>query len=114
MKHFLLILTTFMCTGLSAQTLVINELMQSNVETIMDDIKEFPDSWVELYNPTDEAINLEDYKIGTKDKVKKAWQLPDMTIEPKGHVIIYCDKEGKEDNRLHTDLPLPVQGQRHC
>ena len=106
MKHFLLILTTFMCTGLSAQTLVINELMQSNVETIMDDIKEFPDSWVELYNPTDEAINLEDYKIGTKDKVKKAWQLPDMTIEPKGHVIIYCDKEGKEDNRLHTDFRL--------
>ena len=95
-----------MCTGVSAQNLVINELMQSNVETIMDDIKEFPDSWVELYNPTDEAINLEDYKIGTKDKVKKAWQLPDMTIEPKGHVIIYCDKEGKEDNRLHTDFRL--------
>ena len=109
MKHFLLILTTFMCTGLSAQNdqaLVINELMQSNVETIMDDIKEFPDSWVELYNPTDEIINLKDYKIGTKEKVKKAWQLPDMTIEPKGYVVIYCDKEGKEDNRLHTDFRL--------
>ena len=37
--------------------LVINEIMQSNVECIMDDIKEFPDSWVELYNPTDADIN---------------------------------------------------------
>lgn len=109
MKQILLVLSTFVCTGLSAQTpenLVINELMQSNVETIMDDIKEFPDSWVELYNPTDAAINLKDYKIGTKEKVKKAWQLPDMTIEPKGYVVIYCDKEGKEDNRLHTDFRL--------
>lgn len=109
MKQILLVLSTFVCTGLSAQndqTLVINELMQSNVETIMDDIKEFPDSWVELYNPTDEIINLKDYKIGTKEKVKKAWQLPDMTIEPKGYVVIYCDKEGKEDNRLHTDFRL--------
>lgn len=106
MKHFLLILTTFMCTGVSAQNLVINELMQSNVETIMDDIKEFPDSWVELYNPTDETVNLNDYKIGTKSKENKAWQLPDMTIEPKSYVIIYCDKEGKEDNRLHTDFRL--------
>ena len=87
-------------------TLVINELMQSNVETIMDDIKEFPDSWVELYNPTDAAINLKDYKIGTKDKVKKAWQLPDKNIPAKGYVVIYCDKEGKEDNRLHADFRL--------
>ena len=28
--------------------LVINEIMQSNVECTMDDIKEFPDSCVEL------------------------------------------------------------------
>ena len=86
--------------------LVINEIMQSNVECIMDDIKEFPDSWVELYNPTDAAINLKDYKIGVKDKEKKAWQLPDKTVEAKGYVVIYCDKEGKEDNRLHPDFRL--------
>ena len=87
-------------------TLVINELMQSNVETLMDDIKEFPDSWVELYNPTDAAINLKDYKIGTKDKEKKAWQLPEKTVPAKGFIVIYCDKEGKEDNRLHADFRL--------
>ena len=91
----------------SAQTLKINEIMQSNIECIMDDIHEFPDSWVELYNPTDAAINLKDYQIyDKKDKPKKAWQLPDKTIEAKGYVIIYCDKEEKEDNRLHTNFRL--------
>ena len=86
--------------------LVINEIMQSNVECIMDDIKEFPDSWVELYNPTDADINLKDYKIGTKLKESKAWQLPEKNVAAKGFVIIYCDKEGKEDNRLHADFRL--------
>ena len=86
--------------------LIINEIMQSNVECIMDDIHEFPDSWVELYNNSDEAVNLKDYQISTKNKVKKAWQLPDKTVGPKEYVIIYCDKEGKEDNRLHPDFRL--------
>ena len=106
MKQLLLFLTTLCCGSLSAQNLVINEIMQSNVETIMDDIKEFPDSWVELYNPTEAAINLKDYKIGTKNKESKAWQLPDMEVAAGGYVIVYCDKEGKEDNRLHADFRL--------
>ncbi len=107
MKKYLIFLSL---VGLSisstAQTLKINEVMQSNVECIMDDIKEFPDSWVELYNPTDAAINLKDYKISNKNKVKKAWQLPDQEVPAGGYVIIYCDKEGKEDNRLHADFRL--------
>ena len=92
-------------TTMSANAqLIINELMQSNVECIMDDItKEFPDSWVELYNSGEEPVNLQDYKIGTKNKENKAWQLPNQTIEPKSYVIIFCDKES---NNLHTDFRL--------
>jgi len=107
MKRFYFILTilsTALCT--QAQDLVINELMQSNIECIMDDINEFPDSWVELYNPTDAAINLKDYKISNKNKANKAWQLPNKTVAAKSYVVIYCDKEGKEDNRLHADFRL--------
>jgi hypothetical protein len=107
MKKYLIFLSLVgLSIGTTAQTLKINEVMQSNVECIMDDIKEFPDSWVELYNPTDAAINLKDYKISNKNKVKKAWQLPDQQVPAGGHVIIYCDKEGKEDNRFHTDFRL--------
>ena len=107
MKKYLIFLSLVgLSVSSTAQTLKINELMQSNVECIMDDIKEFPDSWVELYNPTDAAINLKDYKISNKNKVKKAWQLPDQQVPAGGYVIIYCDKEGKEDNRLHADFRL--------
>ena len=106
MKFFTLIVATLLCGSASAQTLKINEIMQSNVATIMDDITEFPDSWVELYNPTDAAINLKDYKLSIKNKEKKAWQLPNKIVAAKGYALIYCDKEGKEDNRLHADFRL--------
>ena len=106
MKLITLFVATLLCGSASAQTLKINEIMQSNVETILDDIHEFPDSWVELYNPSDATINLKDYKICNKNKEKKAWQLPDKSIAPKGYAIIYCDKEGLENKRLHTDFRL--------
>ena len=77
--------------------------MQSNIECTIDDIHEFPDSWVELYNPTDAAIDLKDYKISNKNKASKAWQLPSKSIPAKGFILVYCDKEEKG---LHTSFRL--------
>ena len=107
-KKFLCILvlltTTILTTNADAQTtskLVINELMQSNIDCIMDDLHEFPDSWVELYNNSDESINLKEYQIGIKEG--NAWQLPNKTIDAKGFIVVYCDKE---EWSLHTDFRL--------
>ena len=40
----------------SYSQLIINEIMQSNVDCITDDLNEFPDSWVELYNSSKSII----------------------------------------------------------
>ena len=88
--------------------LIINEFMQSNIDGIMDDLNDFPDSWVELYNSGNTAVNLKDYKIGTKKKVANAWQLPDKMVGPGQYVIIYCDKAGEDGgvSALHTNFRL--------
>ena len=101
-RHFFLAGLLALGTSVQAQV-VINELMQSNIDCIMDDLNEFPDSWVELYNSGTEAVNLQDYKLGTKDKAKKAWQLPNQTLNAKSYVVVYCDKE---ETGLHTDFRL--------
>lgn len=90
------------CQTAGAQ-LVINELMQSNVDCVMDDRNEFPDSWVELYNSGTQAVNLRDYRLGLTDRAGEAWQLPSRTVAPGAHVLVYCDKEA---TGLHTDFRL--------
>ena len=73
MKRLFTAAMLLVVTAISANAqLVINEIMQSNVECIMDDIHEFPDSWVELYNSGTTTVNLKDYKIGTKADASKA------------------------------------------
>ncbi len=103
--HRSLLISALTIAGVSSASahLVINEIMQSNIDCIMDDLNEFPDSWVELYNPGPDAESLADYKIGTKDKVKKAYQLPSGYIPAGKYMVIYCDKA--EQGR-HTDFRL--------
>ena len=91
----LLVLAGAGATGLTARAeICINEIMQSNIDCILDEINEFPDSWVELYNPGNIALDLGDYSLGTSEKLKKAYKLQGV-IPAGGHVLVYCDKEGK-------------------
>lgn len=83
--------------------LIINELMQSNIDCIMDDLNEFPDSWVELYNPGKEMELLSSYKIGDSEKLKKAYKLPLVHVAPGQHILVYCDKEG---SGMHASFRL--------
>ena len=89
--------------------LVINELMQSNIDCVMDDLNDFPDSWVELYNNGDESVRLYKYQLGTTARAEEAWTLPAQTIPPGGRVLIYCDKEA---NGLHT--PFRLESGKDC
>ncbi len=82
---------------------VINEIMQSNVWSLMTEY-DFPDSWVELYNPSDEVVDLSGWTLGIKKTADKGYQLPDGTIiEPQGFLLILCDKE---ETGLHTGFRL--------
>lgn len=83
--------------------IVINELMQSNVDGVIDDLNEFPDSWVELYNAGDASVSLKGYRLGITDNSDDAWKLPDQTIASKQCVLVYCDEAA---TKLHTDFRL--------
>lgn len=86
----------------SAQ-LIINEIMQSNIDCVYDDIHEFPDSWVELYNPGGSPEYLAEYSLGLTDDFSTAWHLPTQTIAPGEYTLIFCDKAAIKQ---HTDFRL--------
>lgn len=82
---------------------IINEIMQSNIDAVMDDLNEFPDSWVELYNTGTSSVNLKDYKLGITENPDEAWKLPSVSIGANQYKLVYCDKQAKQ---LHTDYRL--------
>ena len=106
MKKTLLSLLIYLPILASAQTeatLCINEIMQSNIDCLMVE-HDFPDSWVELYNPTDDDISLKNYYIGTSSDATSAFKITSAsTIKAKSYLLILCDKESRA---LHTDFRL--------
>ena len=98
---FLMIFGLF--SQMAKAQIVINELMQSNVDCIMDDLNDFPDSWVELYNAGDVAVSLNGYRLGISDQSDEIWRLPDVSIAPRQYALVYCDKAAK---LMHTSFRL--------
>ena len=106
MKKTLLSLLIYLPILASAQTeatLCINEIMQSNIDCLLVE-HDFPDSWVELYNPTDEDITLKDYYLANSNDATSAFQITSSSvIKAKSYLLILCDKESRG---LHTDFRL--------
>ena len=100
-----LVLSLLLVIGLpkTQAQIYINEVMQSNLNIVMDDLNDYPDSWVELYNAGTDVVNLKDYGLSVKSKYANSYKLPSYNLHPQSYLIIYCDKEGKE---LHADFRL--------
>lgn len=100
-----LLTTISLCISFTLSSQVrINELMQSNIDYLMDDLFDFPDSWVELYNESDVPVNLKGWYIGAKKDYQKGWQIQKDTLIPgRGYLVIYCDKV---EDGIHTDFRL--------
>ena len=82
----------------------INELMQSNIDGIRDDLNDFPDSWIELYNDSIVEVNIRNWTISTNANYQKGWKISDdVRIAPNSYLLVYADKAAVG---LHTDFRL--------
>ena len=79
-----------MLSALLSIIVVINELMASNAGTVMSPATNF-DSWLELYNPSDQAVNLGGMYLSNDVANPKLWQLPSDfgTLPAKGFKVIW-------------------------
>ena len=100
---FMFLLGIFAPSILSAKVW-INELMQSNIDFLRDDLHEFPDSWMELYNDSNEAVNIQNWTVSDNSDYRKGWKISGaVIISPKSYLLIYADKVG---TGLHADFRL--------
>ena len=102
-KSLSVLISLLFCPILSAQV-IINEVMQSNIDCTMDDINEFPDSWVELYNTAaSSTAMLSNYSLGSQRDGSDAYQLPARSLVSHGYILVYCDKEA---TGMHTPFRI--------
>lgn len=95
-----------------ATGVIINEAMSSNSGFLPDEDGDFPD-WIELYNPTDKAINLEGYGLSDEENKPIKYALPDITIAPFGYLIIFASDKGISSSEApfqHANFKLSSQG----
>ena len=85
----------------------ISEVMTANRSTIRSKNGSFCD-WVEIYNPTGEAINLSGLYLSNDIGDRTKWQLPDVLLAAGGRLVIPCS--GSNAPTGEADFSLPREG----
>ena len=94
-----------MWSSLLSIILVVNELMASNAGEVMSPAINF-DSWIELYNPGDQAVNIGGMYLSNNADNPTLWQMPqDMgTIPAKGFRVVWLGSNDIKDNQAPFKL----------
>jgi len=90
----------------------INEFMASNGDSLEDGEGASPD-WIELYNTSDEDINLKGLCLSDGKKTLDKFVFPDVIIPAKGYLIIFAsDFEYVDGDEIHAAFKLSADGER--
>ena len=99
-------------TGEKPSDVIINEFLASNGSGLVDEDGEYSD-WIELYNPSDAAINLSGWSLTDDPGQPGKWPFPDITLPGKGYLVVFAsgkDRTGA-DTELHTNFRLDKEGE---
>lgn len=86
----------------------INEFMASN-NTIADEFGEYED-WIELYNDSNEDIDLSDYYLTDDTSNPTKWKLPPKKLQSKSYLLIWAD-EDQNQGVFHANFKLSKSGE---
>ncbi|MGM9878077.1 MAG: lamin tail domain-containing protein [Bacilli bacterium] len=87
-------------------SLVINEIVTSNNGIITDNEGNLYD-YIEIYNGSDEDINLKNYGLSDEEQ-KVKWTFPDMIVKAKGYLVVSLS--GNKNNVLNASFKLKSSG----
>lgn len=88
--------------------IVINEVLAFNDNNIVDEYNDNED-WVELYNRTNQVLNLSNTYLATKATNLNKWKFPaNTTILPNAYLTIWADDDSSQQV-LHTNFSISKQ-----
>lgn len=94
----------------SAQV-ILNEMMASNEGVMADEDGDFED-WVELYNASSSAINLDGYSITDDEDDLNQWSFPSYFLQPGEFLVVFCSgKDRISGPFFHTNFKINKDGE---
>jgi hypothetical protein len=103
-KNLLLLLLLF---TLSAKPqLVINEVASAADTGFVDEDGDLED-WIEFYNNSPNALNLQGYSISRIENNKEnSWKFPSIIVPAYGHITVFCSEKNRKDYFDHWEVPV--------
>lgn len=98
---------------LDASALQITEFVASNDNSLIDFEGDSPD-WIELHNPSTEAIDLTGLYLTDDDSDLAKWEFPiGATLESGGYLVVFASNKDTEmpNDELHTSFALSAGGE---
>lgn len=91
-------------SAVKSQELVINELMSSNGETLLDEDGQSPD-WIEITNTGEASLNLEGHGISDNASPFQ-WVFPSIIIFPQSHAVVFASGKDRRDAAAHWETVI--------
>ena len=91
--------------GQTSGSIVINEIMASNAGVVISPAYNF-DSWIELYNPTENPVDLSGMYLSNNANNLTLWSMPANigTVPAKGFLVIWLGSDDIKDNQAPFKL----------
>lgn len=95
-----------------SRRVLINEFLALNSKGLQDEDGDYSD-WIELYNPGDEAVNLEGWYLTDNAERLNKWQVPAVTLRAGGFLVVFASEKNRRDagKELHTNFKLSGSGE---
>lgn len=99
-------------SGEPGPPLVINEVMSDNESAFADEDGGFWD-WIEIYNPNDEAVDMDRYALTDDETIAAKWRFPAVFIQPHAHLLVFASDLNRTNaaEALHTNFKLKPSGE---
>lgn len=90
------------------QSIVINEVVYTNRETLTDLDGDTPD-YIELYNNSRNDINLSGYQLTDDTTGTDYWTFPNYTLKAGDFLLVFASNKNKvSESEFHTDFRLSI------
>jgi len=95
----LLIISEFMAINGSKQPLSAGELLDEDGDS---------SDWIEIYNPTQTAIDMDGWYLTESTVNLRQWKFPSVRIQPDNFMVIFASGKDRDDpdDELHTNFRL--------